>query len=66
VCLIVPLTTSQKKNPYHIGVGLVDGKEAFAIISQLRLVDTSRLVNKVGTLDTEHFKAVRKAVKTML
>src|SRR3989344_6310810 len=32
VCLIVPLTTSLKQNPYHIGVGPVDGKEAFAII----------------------------------
>ena len=66
VCLIVPLTTSLKQNPYHIGVGPVDGKEAFAIISQIRLIDTCRLINKVETLDMKHFKAVRKAIKAML
>ncbi|MEK7060191.1 MAG: hypothetical protein AAB970_01050, partial [Patescibacteria group bacterium] len=39
VCLVVPLTTSPKKNPYHISVGIVEGEEAFAIISQVRLID---------------------------
>ncbi len=36
VCLIVPLTTSQKKNSYHVTLGNVGGKNAFAIISQIR------------------------------
>jgi mRNA interferase MazF len=66
VCLIVPLTTSQKKNPYHVALGLVDGKQAFAIISQLRLVDTRRFVNKVGMLEKSLFENVKSAVKAML
>jgi len=66
VCLIIPLTTSKKKNPYHVSAGIVDGKEAFAIISQLRLVDTRRLVNKVCTLNREVFEDIRKAVKAIL
>jgi mRNA interferase MazF len=66
VCLIIPLTTSKKKNPYHVDVGMVDGKAAAAIISQLRLIDTRRLVNKVGTLDEHLFENVRNAVRGML
>ena len=66
VCLVVPLTTSQKKNPYHVSVGLVDEKQAAAIISQIRLVDTRRLVNKVGMLEEHLFEDVRNAVKAML
>lgn len=49
VCLVVPLTTSQKKNRYHMSVGPVDGKDASAIISQVRLIDTRRLVNKASS-----------------
>src|SRR3989344_7307679 len=39
VCLVLPLTTSTKKNPYNIPIGKVDNREASAIISQLRLID---------------------------
>ncbi len=63
VCLIIPLTTSQKSNPYHIHLGIVDGKDASAIISQLRLIDTKRLVNKIGVVDKPLFETIKKAVK---
>ena len=66
VCLIVPLTTSVKKNPYNIAAGKVDGKDAFAIISQVRLIDTKRLINKVGIIDKVLFDKIRKTVKDML
>lgn len=66
VCLVIPLTTSQKQNPYHVPVGSMGGKEAFAIISQLRLVDTRRLEQRLGVLDKGSFDRIRKAVKDML
>jgi len=66
VCLVVPLTTSRKKNPYHFDVGMVDGKEASAIISQIRLIDTKRLVDKIGFLEISVFERIRKAVKELL
>lgn len=66
VCLIIPLTISKKKNLYHVSVGTVDGKEATAIISQLRLIDTRRLVNKVATLNEHLFENVRNTVRAML
>ena len=66
VCWAVPLTTSTKKNPYHISLGTVGGKEAFAIISQIRLIDTKRLVNKIGFIDKKSFDDTRKAVKDLI
>lgn len=66
VCLIVPLTTSTKVNPYHVKVRIVDSREAFAIISQIRLIDTKRLSNKVGRLKEKKFEEIKKAVKGLL
>lgn len=65
VCVVVPLTTSIKKNPYHIAIGNIDGKEAFVIISQVRLIDTKRLINKIGFIPQESFERIRKAVKDL-
>ncbi len=66
VCLVVPLTTSTKKNPYHASLGIIGDRPAFAIISQLRLVDTKRLDKRIQVLDRTVFDTVRKAVKDML
>lgn len=66
VCLVIPLTTSTKKNRYHVALGKVNGREAYAIISQVRLVDTKRLINKISYIDQELFETIRKAVKDLL
>lgn len=66
VCLIIPLTTSLKQNPYHVALGDVGGKEAFAIISQIRLVDTRRLINKIGYIGKDAFEHIRKTAKDIL
>jgi mRNA-degrading endonuclease toxin of MazEF toxin-antitoxin module len=61
----MPLTTSLKKNPYHISLGIVDDKKAFAITSQIRLIDTKRLINKIGFVDEKLFNQIRKAAKDL-
>jgi mRNA interferase MazF len=66
VCLVIPLTTSNKSNKYHIAIGEVGGRKATAIISQLRLIDTRRLDQHIATIDKEIFKTIRKTVKAML
>jgi mRNA-degrading endonuclease toxin of MazEF toxin-antitoxin module len=63
---VIPLTTSAKESPYHVALGLVGGRNAAAIISQLRLIDTRRLGEPIATLDKMTFESVRKAVKDML
>lgn len=65
-CLVVPLTTSQREHPLRIYIGKVDGSDARANLSQLRAIDTRRLVEKIGFLEGEVFASVREAVKAML
>jgi mRNA-degrading endonuclease toxin of MazEF toxin-antitoxin module len=66
VCLVVPLTTSTKANKYHVSLGEIDGKPAAAIISQIRLIDTRRFIDKIGMLDKEKFTEMKNAVKDLL
>ena len=65
-CYVVPLTTSLQKHRLRISVGIVEGKQASALLSQMRLIDTKRFVNKVGFLDKAVFAIVRKAAKDLL
>lgn len=65
-CLVIPLTTSTHKHPMRISLGTIDGKEASAIISQMRVIDTKRLEEKVGFINKEIFEIIRKAVRDML
>jgi mRNA-degrading endonuclease toxin of MazEF toxin-antitoxin module len=65
-CLVVPLTTSAKAHPLRVAVGLIGGKEARAILSQMRVIDTKRLVRKIEYLDVGTFEQIRKAAKGML
>jgi len=66
VCIVVPLTTAIKNNKYFIPLGIVDGKEAAVIISQIRLIDTKRLYKQITTLDKNIFADIQKAVRNLL
>lgn len=65
-CLILPLTTSKKKSKYLFPIGVVGGKEAQVIISQIRLIDVRRLDRHINTIDKITFHTIRKAVKDLL
>lgn len=65
-CYVVPLTTSPKRHKYRVSVGIVEDKQAVALMSQIRLIDTKRLVNKIGFLDQKTFLVIRKAAKDLL
>ena len=66
VCLVVPLTASTKKNPCHINVGVIDGREASVIVSQIRLIDTKRLHDRLAIFDRRKFEEIRKAIKGLI
>ena len=65
-CLIVPLTASPQTHPLRPSVGLVDGKAATALLSQIRVIDSKRLVRKIGYLNQETFNRIRKTAKDLL
>lgn len=64
-CLVVPLTTSTREHTLRVPIGLVEGQEARANLSQIRVVDTRRLEEKVGFLDVEAFSKLRKATRDL-
>ena len=66
VCLIVPLTTSAKKNPYHVEIGIVGERKSSVIVSQLRLIDTKRLQDRLAVLDKDKFEEIRKAIRDLI
>jgi len=64
-CVVLPLTTSPQKHPLRIPVGAIQGQSASAILSQMRIIDTRRLVEKVGFLDKKIFVVLKKAAKDL-
>ncbi len=65
-CLAVPLTTSARDHKLRPSIGVVEGKEDRALISQIRVIDAKRLVRKVGYLESNIFEIIRKTVKDMI
>jgi len=45
---------------------LIDGREAKALLSQLRIIDSRRLIRKIGYLDERIFEDIRKTAKDLL
>ncbi len=66
ICLILPLTASKQKHPLRVSVGDVQGKQASALLSQMRIIDTRRLVEKVGFMNKQVFAQLKKALKDLL
>ena len=64
-CMVVPLTTSPRQHPLRIPVGKIQEKEATALLSQVRVVDTRRLVEKIGFLDKKIFDRIRKTAREL-
>lgn len=50
--IVAPLTTKGKLYPTRVGCKL-QGKQGMVVLDQLRTVDKSRLVHKMGRLDTK-------------
>lgn len=51
--IALPLSTTSKRNKYLISAGEIDGKQAVAVLSQIRNIDSKRLVNKIAHLERE-------------
>lgn len=62
----VALTQRKKSGKYYFHLGLIDGKEAFAVLSQVRLIDTKRLVKKITTIDEVLFEQLKSALQKTL
>ena len=62
----VPLSGKLKKNPYYVECVCSDGRTRAAMISQLRLISSKRLTDKIGFADSTSLRAIKKAIKALL
>lgn len=62
----VALTGRKKKGKYYFPVGLIEGREATAVLSQVRLVDANRLVRKSQMLNEILFADLKAALRETL
>ncbi len=56
------LTSQQKEGKYYFPLGMVDGKSAVAILSQVRFIDTRRLTERIAVLDDGIFQEMKSAL----
>lgn len=61
ICLIVPLTRSNKKHPLRF---VIDDK-SIALLSQVRVIDTKRLSNYMKTISEDKFKEIKNTIQKM-
>ena len=62
----VALTGRKKEGAYYHPIGILEGREATANLSQVRLMDTKRLIRKMGTLDDATFTKLARKLKVVL
>lgn len=64
--LAIPLTTQFKQSKFCMPIGVVNGKEAFALLSQVRVFDTKRLLRKIGTVNQRVLESLRDSVSDVV
>ncbi len=62
--IIAPMTTKEKNYPTRIAVNF-NGKKRQIVLDQLRTVDKSRLVKKLGTIQEDESISVLRALQEM-
>jgi mRNA interferase MazF len=63
--LVVPLTSRTKRNPYYAEFKH-DGATYAAVISQIRLLSTKRLLRKMYVMDERVFEPIKDRTRRML
>lgn len=58
----IPLSTKIKKGKFYIPVEIGDGVPRVAIVSQLRLIDSKRLYQKLGVIKAENHKNLAESI----
>lgn len=62
----IPLSTTQKRNRYYFEFEFIKDKKSVAILSQMRNLDAKRLLNKIGMINQDDFKELKKRLKEII
>lgn len=63
---ILPVTTQVKQSPFHLTIDLKDSVRRSVNLSQLRLIDAKRLVEKIGTIEESEYLEIQKAITILI
>ena len=66
VFICLPLTGKKKNGKYYFYLGKINGRESTALLSQIRLVDTKRLIKKIGMLDQKLFDKLKTTLQKVI
>lgn len=64
-CVILPLTTKKRLEKFQVVVNHENVK-GYALLDQIRVVDTRRLLRKIGLADEKEFFEIIERLKKML
>lgn len=62
----VALTGKKKEGKFYFYIGKVEDRDATAVLSQVKIFDTKRLIRKIGVLDEETFGKLKIALNETL
>lgn len=65
ICLVVPLSSVLKENPFYYPIEFNNRKNS-VLISHLRTVDTRRFVKKMARLTPQDFKKINDEILKMI
>jgi mRNA interferase MazF len=63
--IIAPLTTQSRDYPTRVEV-LVQGKNAWMVLDQIRTIDRDRVIKKLGLISQEEVQKCKKVIRQML
>jgi len=63
--MIAPMTTKSHGYPSRVEL-LFEARKAWIVLDQIRSVDRSRLVKRIGKLDARHIRKVKDIIREML
>lgn len=61
--LAIPLSTSKKISKYQVPIGIIDGRDAIANLSQIKNIDSKRLINKICSLEYQKFIYIKEKAR---
>ncbi|ABZ93250.1 Proteic killer gene system protein, growth inhibitor [Leptospira biflexa serovar Patoc strain 'Patoc 1 (Ames)'] len=63
--MIAPMTTVMREYPTRVSISF-QGKKGFIVLDQIRTVDQSRLMQKLGSSDPKTNQKIKNVIKEML
>jgi mRNA interferase MazF len=63
--IIAPMTTKSKSYPTRVDLTF-KGKKGFIVLDQIRTVDKSRLIKKLGSTDVKTIQKIKNIIQEML